>query len=279
MVRRALALAGLSLCAALAVACASMLRDVSRAGNALLHRSANDGARANAQATFPPGPQGELIRLGHDIIADTPKQAGAYIRADMSCAACHPSAGRQPHAGSLLGTYAKFPQWNRRARRFIALQDRIAECFLYSMNGRPPAYYSHEMLAITAYIAWLSRGAITGEGFAGQEPVKVRSDTPDRNRGAQVFAARCSACHGADGQGRSGLYPPLWGPRSFNDKAGMSHMDRMAPFVRVAMPQNAPGTLSDQQAADVSAFVLAHPRPHFDGSQLVRFPPERAAYF
>ncbi|MBC5806923.1 MAG: cytochrome C [Candidatus Eremiobacter antarcticus] len=277
MTRRLLALLGLSLCAAFAVACASLLRD---AGDAPLNAAPSDAARANAQATVPPGAQGKLIRLGYDIIADTRNHAGQYVRADMSCAACHPSGGTQSHAGSLLGTYAKFPQWNRRARRFIALQDRIAECFLYSMNGRPPAYYSHEMVAITAYIAWLSRGAKTGEGFAGQEAVKVRADRPpDRDRGAQIFAARCTTCHGADGQGRSGRYPPLWGPRSFNDKAGMSRMDRMAPFVRVAMPQNAPGTLSDQQAADVSAFVLAHPRPHFDGSQLVRFPAERAAYF
>ena len=31
--------------------------------------------------------------------------------------------------------YGRFPQWNSRAHRVIALQDRIAECFLYSMNG------------------------------------------------------------------------------------------------------------------------------------------------
>jgi len=237
-------------------------------------------ASANAVATFPPGPDGELIRYGHDLIAQTQRYAGRYVTAQMSCSACHVADGRQPHAGSLLGTYARFPQWNKRAHRFIALQDRIAECFLYSMNGRPPAYYSHEMIAITAYIAWLSRGARVGEGFPGQEPLALAKGLkPDANAGAHIYAARCAMCHGVNGAGVSAAYPPLWGPTSFNDRAGMSRMDRIAPFVRVAMPQNAPGSLSDQQALDVAAYVLSKPRPHFERAKLVQFPLEHAGYF
>ena len=38
-------------------------------------------------------------------------------------------------------------------------------------------------------------------------------------------------------------------------------MRTMAGFVRYNMPANAPGTLTDRQAFDVAAFVLAHPRP------------------
>ena len=85
-----------------------------------------------------------------------------YVRAQMSCAACHIAAGTQPRGGSFIGLYGRFPQWNKRAHRVIALQDRIAECFLYSMNGKPPAYSSKAMIAIVAYIAWLSRGVPVG---------------------------------------------------------------------------------------------------------------------
>jgi len=260
----------------LSVACVARFRPEASPDNS----RALDQAAINATATIPPGPQGELLSYGRDLIDQTPKFAGAYIAARMSCSACHPRAGTQPRAGSLLGTYAKFPLWNKRAGRFIALQDRIAECFLYSMNGRPPPYSSREMVAITAYVAWLSRGAPTGTGFAGQEPVEVRPPrAPSSARGGALYAARCASCHGAGGNGLALAVPPLWGPQSFNDKAGMSRVDRIAPFIKVAMPQNAPGSLSDQEAADVAAFVLSHPRPHFDKRRSIQFPAEPAGYF
>ncbi len=237
-------------------------------------------AAVNAAATIPPGPEGELIQYGRDLITHTPKLAGSYVTARMSCAACHLNAGTQAHAGSLVGTYATFPQWNKRAKRFIALQDRLAECFLYSMNGKPPAYESRAMVALTAYIAWLSRGAPTGVGFPDQGPIKVAASLPPSvGRGQGIYLDRCLGCHRADGNGVGLTYPPLWGPHSFNDKAGMSRMDRMVPFVKFAMPANAPGTLTDQEATDVAAFILSRPRPHFDKNRLVQFPPDKAGYF
>jgi thiosulfate dehydrogenase len=278
--RRFAALIVVFLLAAGAVACADHLRTQTTAQNSSSAVTIVDQAAVNAAATFPPGAQGDLIRYGHDLIAQTPKYAGQYITSRMSCEACHPNGGRQAHAESLVGTYAMFPQWNRRSKRFIALQDRIAECFLYSMNGRPPAYYSRDMIAISAYIAWLSHGAPTGVGFPNQKaPSVAAAGPPNPANGGRIYAAKCASCHGANGNGLALTYPPLWGPQSFNDKAGMSRMDRIAPFIRVAMPDNAPGTLTDQQAVDVAAFVLAHPRPHFNRNKVVEFPAEKASYF
>jgi thiosulfate dehydrogenase len=241
---------------------------------------ATDQARVNAAATIPPGPDGQLIRYGRDIIVSTPAFAGSYITARMSCGACHPHGGTVAHQGSFIGTYAKFPQWNKRSGRFIALQDRIAECFLYSMNGHPPAYYSREMIAITAYIAWLSRGSKVGEGFASEGPLKIAAaQSPNRAHGATVYAAQCMRCHGADGNGNGSAIPPLWGAQSFNDKAGMARMDRIAPFVYAAMPADKPGTLKVQDAFDVAAFVLAKARPHFNKQRRIRFPTEPSGFF
>ncbi|MDQ6767789.1 MAG: c-type cytochrome [Candidatus Eremiobacteraeota bacterium] len=259
-----------------AVACAAAHRGNGPSGPLTL----TNQATVNATATFPPGPQGELIGSGRDLITQTPRFAASFITARMSCAACHPRSGTQPHVGSLLGSYARFPQWNKRAGRFIALQDRIAECFLYSMNGKPPAYNSHEMVAITAYIAWLSRGAPVGAGFPNQGPLAVHAPAAASvSRGAAIYGARCTSCHGASGNGVGMTFPPLWGPQSFNDKAGMSRMDRIVPFVKVAMPQNAPGTLTAQEATDVAAFILSHPRPHFNKHRLIAFPPQESGYF
>ena len=45
------------------------------------------------------------------------------------------------------------------------------------------------------------------------------------------------------------------------------------------MPKTAPGTLSDQESYDVSAYVLSHSRPKFDKTKAVTFPPQDAGYF
>ncbi len=60
------------------------------------------------------------------------------------------------------------------------------------------------------------------------------------------------------------MFPPLWGPNSFNDGAGMNGIPKMAAFVQHNMPQNRKGVLSAQDAWDVSAFVHAHARPVFN---------------
>lgn len=230
---------------------------------------------------LPSGPVGDSIRYGHDIIVRTQLLMKDYVRADMSCSACHIDAGTKPRGGSLVGTYARFPQWNKRAQRVIALQDRLAECFLYSMNGRPPAYSSREMVALVAYISWLSRDTLT---LARQRPgesffVPMPSASPNVARGALVYAQKCVACHQANGSGVSGTFPPLWGETSFNNGAGMAHLDRMTGFVHYNMPKNAPGSLSIEDAYDVSGFVLTHWRPRFNGERLVVPAPTPARYF
>ncbi len=137
------------------------------------------------------------------------------------------------------------------------------------------------MIAIVAYIAWLSRGTPIGATQPASdryiEPLPKAS--PSVARGAALYTERCVACHRADGQGVSQVYPPLWGSRSFNDGAGMAHIDRMTGFVRYNMPADAPGSLSLAAAYDVAAFVLLHRRPHFRKNALVSTAPLPAKYF
>lgn len=230
---------------------------------------------------LPAGPVGDSIRYGHEIVVNTKAVMKSYVRSDMTCAACHIDGGTKPKGGSFVGTYARFPQWNKRANRVIALQDRLAECFLYSMNGRPPSYSSREMIALVAYIAWLSRDVPT---LAKEEPADrfiepLPSASPNAEHGAQIYAQKCVACHQANGAGVSGTFPPLWGDTSFNSLAGMAHLDRMTGFVHYNMPQNAPGSLSIEDAYDVSAFVLGHSRPRFDATRLIAPEPTPASYF
>ena len=230
---------------------------------------------------LPAGPVGRSISYGYSLIVETHRLMRGYVRADLTCAQCHLAAGMLPRGGSFVGTYARFPQWNRRAHRVIALQDRIAECFLYSMNGKAPAYNSKEMIAIVSYIAWLSRGTAIGAKAAASDSyiVPLPSASPDVARGKALYRQRCEECHQADGGGLGSVYPPLWGTRSFNQGAGMAHIDRMTGFVRYNMPQNAPGSLTLEQAYDVAAFVLSHARPRFRRNAVVTAPALPAKYF
>ncbi len=232
------------------------------------------------ERAIPAGTSGDLIRYGRELMLNTRAHMRTYVVANMDCAACHIAGGTKPKGGSFAGVYGQFPQWNARAHRVIALHDRLAECFLYSMNGRPPAYDSREMIALVAYIAFLSRG--TPAGATPDPGVKLTRFAPPQpasvQRGAGLYAQRCSACHGPSGAGSS-AFPPLWGAGSFNDGAGMHRLWTMAAFVRYNMPQNAPGTLTNQQAYDVSAYVLSHARPRFQGARSIAFPPRPAKYF
>lgn len=232
-------------------------------------------------SALPTGPPGEAIRYGRELILHTRKYLKPYITSNMDCAACHVDAGTKARGGTFVGIAAQFPQWNKRAKRMITLQDRLAECFLYSMNGHPPAYSSRETIAMVAYITYLSRGTRIG---AKPDPhVRLSQFDPPKKpsaaRGQQLYAQKCSSCHAADGSGTGDVYPPLWGAKSFNGGAGMHRLWTMAAFVRYNMPQNAPGSLSDQEAYDVSAYVLSHARPKFDKNKTVTFPDRPAGYF
>ena len=60
------------------------------------------------------------------------------------------------------------------------------------------------------------------------------------------------------------VYPPLWGPESYNDAAGMARIITGAWFVHANMPKGVTyqyPLLSNEDAYDVMAFVDTQPRP------------------
>jgi thiosulfate dehydrogenase len=102
---------------------------------------------------------------------------------------------------------------------------------------------------------------VEGAGLAKLTPLPG-----DSARGREIFATTCTRCHGAEGQGTA-LAPPLWGAGSFNIGAGMARLRTAAAFIRHNMPFDRPGTLSDQQAFDVAAFIVSRPRPDLAGKE------------
>jgi thiosulfate dehydrogenase len=213
---------------------------------------------------IPEGALGESIRRGALLFDETPVYASQYTTAKVSCASCHAEGGIQPYASPMVGLPALFPMFNARAGHMISLKDRVQECFVRSENGKPLAYDGVEMDSIVNYIGWLSGPEPDKRPFVGHGLIELPDLVPDPTRGAAIYAAQCSGCHGHDGRGRVPDFPPVWGPESFNDGAGMNGIHKMAAFVQHNMPQNRMGSLSPQDAFDVSAFIHAQPRPGFN---------------
>ena len=226
------------------------------------------------------------IRWGYKLFTNTPVEAKQFAPGKMACANCHLNAGQRERSLPLVAVAAMFPEYNRRSGRLYRLNDRIVDCFWRSENGTgvlhedaPPAATemlasptSKEVLAIAAYLTWIARGATVGKNPAwrGQNTIDPKALIPvakiDRQQGEAIFNERCITCHGMDGQGvavgdkKPG---PLWGPDSWNDGAGAARVYTLAGIIRYAMPYLNPGSLTDQEAQEVAAFINAKPRPAF----------------
>ena len=210
--------------------------------------------------------------LGPDV-AD-PKMRKMDSR--LACASCHIGAGVEPGNLSLATAFSKYPRISPRSGGNETIQDRITGCMMRSMNGHPLAENGPEMSAMVAYIRFLNdQDAGTGAARKkAHEPVAFQTPkrAADMKNGEQVFEKRCAACHGKDGAGLAAakdlihgfVFPPLWGPNSFNDGAGMHRVLTAAKFVKARMPLGN-ADLDDDQAFDVTAYFNSKPRPHIEG--------------
>ncbi len=226
-------------------------------------------------SAIPPGPLGEAIKRGRAIFTDTAVQAPQFSHNDLKCSNCHLDAGRRSNAAPLWGALPMFPQYRAKNGHVNPFAERIQECFLYSMNGKKPEAGDPAVVAIESYAAFLAKGAPIGSKLPGQGYPKLSAPpTPaDHDRGRGLYASTCARCHGPDGQGQKAggqvLFPPIWGPRSYNWGAGMADIATAAGFLKANMPQDKPGSLTDQQAWDIAAFIDTRPRPQdprFTGS-------------
>jgi thiosulfate dehydrogenase len=224
---------------------------------------------APAADSIPAGPLGDAVKLGQSIVVNTQDTVKPYLGNGLDCVSCHLDGGRVAWAAPLVGLTGVFPEYRTRSARVESLEDRINDCFLRSMNGRALPQGSAQMVAMLAYIAWLSQGVPTGSEVIGRGFREIAAPaTPDPVRGKALYAQKCAACHGATGQGLRGagnafVFPPLWGSQSFNTGAGMARVSIAAAFVQAKMPLGNGGTLSDQEAYDIAAYFTAQPRPAF----------------
>jgi thiosulfate dehydrogenase len=237
--------------------------------------------------TLPDDAFGRAVGQGRDLITktssligpDAPDPAKRYSGNGLECQSCHLNAGTQRFGLPLAGIWGVFPRYIARENEVRTLEDRINGCMERSMNGRALPVDGSEMKAMLSYINFISSSEQVGKSLdgLGAPLLPLPEKATDPNRGRQVYAETCAACHGVDGQGqrlnpaeaqaagRRYQFPPLWGPDSFNDGAGMTRVITAAQFVHANMPFGTTfetPTLSASDAFDVTAYISGQPRPH-----------------
>lgn len=217
---------------------------------------------------------------GYRLMTQTPELMGPdvsnprmrYTGNRLSCASCHLRAGDAPGSLNLYAAARNYPKFSIRAGTVVSFKVRINECMARSMNGRPLPEDSPEL---SAMVAWMRALADRNPSKAGNKPkatAPAKFEPPDRAAnlyaGKQLFEKRCATCHGSNGLGvvagdgplHGYIFPPVWGPDSFNAGAGMHRVLTAAPFIKARMPLGRPD-LTDDEAYDVAAYINSQPRP------------------
>ena len=94
--------------------------------------------------------------------------------------------------------------------------------------------------------------AAPGAGSAAQDGVYTAEQA---DRGAALYDAQCASCHGPI----RAIVPEvaaLLGDHTFRNKWRGRPLGKLLGLILETMPQDAPGTLTPEQAADLTAHVL-----------------------
>jgi len=151
-----------------------------------------------------------------------------------------------------------------RRLRIVAVAVFVAACRTRSVSDQPAGHYGLGQAAAAAEIA--SRDIDVGPDGAGLPPGRGSA-----SQGAAIFATKCAVCHGERGEGRPPMYPALIGrdPRAeqfvFGQQAGLTrtignywpNATTVFDYVRRAMPQPAPGSLTNDEVYALTAYLLA----------------------
>lgn len=218
---------------------------------------------------LPKGADGEEIHYGYQLVDSTNDLLPENVGNNLSCSSCHAGAGLNENVSPLVGVSSTFPQYRPREGKEFTIEDRINGCFLRSMNGQKLENDSKEMKAMVAYFDYISQGVPKNANRPWAKPNSIDNlPVPNINDGKELYGTSCISCHAADGSGTgANTGPALWGENSFNDGAGLGRLSKMAGFIQNNMPIGQENTLTDQQAADLAAYILSQERPVWKGHE------------
>lgn len=224
---------------------------------------------------------GRQVKYGMRLIQNTSYYLGPEgivsknLGNKMNCTNCHLENGTKPYGLNFFNSHKTYPQYRARENAILTMSDRVNNCVERPHNGKPLKLDSKEMNAIVSYIKWLGENydPAKHEGYS-LKYVDYKGLSADPKRGEAVYIKHCQSCHQADGQGTmngdntSYTYPPLWGPKSYQEGSSMHRVLKAASFIKYNMPNLLASlekpVLTDQEALDVAAFIndgKIHPRP------------------
>ena len=233
-------------------------------------------------ADIPNDATGDMIRYGRDLLVNFPYylgpkgSVGSFGGNGLGCQNCHLEAGTRPFGLNYFSAHARYPQYRAREGRILTLADRINNCIERPLNGKPIPLDSKEMIAMLAYMQWVGKGVPVGKRVHGDnlKAIALLDRPADPIKGRAVYEKHCQRCHGDDGQGvlkEDGIayvYPPLWGPMSYQPGSSMHRLIKSAQFIKYNMPNDIARwdkpLLTDEEAMDVAAYVnddKLHTRP------------------
>ena len=124
-----------------------------------------------------------------------------------SCASCHGDA-----VASMRGVAARYPAFDQAAGAVLDLEARINACRVRRQALKPLEHESDELLALTAYVAYQSRGMPTAASIDG--PARASFE-----RGRSFYTTRhgqmnlsCAQCHDQN-----------WGKRLYAETISQGH--------------------------------------------------------
>jgi len=234
-----------------------------------------------AESTLEGNPEKDQILYGKDIIANTalyfgPKgKIASNSTNGMNCQNCHLEAGTKIFGNNYSAVASTYPKYRARSGQSENIYKRVNDCFERSLNGKALDTNSKEMQSITAYIQWLGKDVEKGkkpEG-SGLKEITMLNRACDPVKGKAIYLEKCQVCHSKNGDGQVNpangtfVYPPLWGPKSYNVGAGLYRISNFAKYVKYNMPLGSThesAQLSDEEAWDIAAFVNSQEHPKKD---------------
>lgn len=243
--------------------------------SAALYLAFTHSSKQELELIDPQESKDPLVLKGFSLMELTPKMAPDFAGDRITCSNCHFNGGNtqggENNGISLVGVTAEYPRYSSRSGTSITLAERIGNCFERSLNGKAPDADDPVITALIAYLDWISQPAlgIKEKKWLGLKPLKTKH-VPDEAQGKIEYEKHCALCHKKDGSGsvdeEGDSIPPVFGPYSFNDGAGMNNPATFASFIYLNMPQGEP-YLTEEQALDIAAYVTKQPRPHLQNGK------------
>ncbi|HMG15601.1 MAG TPA: c-type cytochrome, partial [Saprospiraceae bacterium] len=219
-----------------------------------------------------------VLSYGRELISNTSVYFGpngklASISNGMNCQNCHLNAGTIPFGNNYGAVFSSYPKYRARSGKIEDIYKRITDCFERSLNGKAPDTSSKEMKSMASYINWVGKTvpkSVKPKG-SGIYELPYLDRAADSIKGKILYKDKCQSCHLQEGTGQFNfdktayLYPPLWGPHSYNSGAGLNRLSRLAGYIKANMPfgasYNAP-QLTDEDSWDIAGYIASKPRPH-----------------